>query len=61
MTTATRKSMEAQRECYLELKLGEEIVVVVASIKEEVILGLHFIKENGIKLNLDARTMYIKD
>lgn len=63
LTTATGKSKKVQVESNLELKLGEGIFekrVVVASITDEIVLVLNFIKENGIKLDLEAGLMYIK-
>lgn len=56
--------MEAQGQLYVELNLGEktfEYRVVAASIAEETILGLDFMKEHVIKLDLKVEIMYIKD
>lgn len=56
--------MEAQSECNLKLKFGERIFEhhgIVARMKEEIILGLSFMEENGPKLHLKAGMMYVKD
>lgn len=64
LTTNTGKTTEAQGACHLKLKFCDEIfdhLVVVASIKEEIILGLDFMKANGTKLELEAGIIYSKD